>query len=295
MPPPATRELERRASRTAEINAVERAAERSFPTARRLLDDPFASIFVERAPYRAIVKVPPLGRAALRYLDRRFPGLHAEILLRARFADHQLSIELERGLEQLVLLGAGYDSTALRHDLDSVQVFEVDAPTTQRAKRERLARHGLESRSRFVPCDFERDRPARLLETAGLNPSRRTLTVWLGVSYYLERDSFRAALADIGAFTAPGGKLVWDYMDPEVIEGTTDHEGARRCAEWVRKRGEPYRLGMMPQEASAELRVAGFRAVEHLRVPELAARFAPGAWCEVDSFMGVVAAEREGS
>jgi methyltransferase (TIGR00027 family) len=39
---------------------------------------------------------------------------------------------IEKGLEQLVILGAGYDTRAYRIEgLEKVKVFEVDHPNTQ--------------------------------------------------------------------------------------------------------------------------------------------------------------------
>ena len=215
-------------------------------------------------------------------------------MLRLRYVDHVLAAEAGR-LDQLVLLGAGYDSTALRHELP-IRVFELDAPTTQRAKRDVIERRGLRLRTPVVwcPCDLELDSPAEVLGQAGFDPGGRTLTVWLGVSYYLTREAFRAGLHDVAAFTAPGGKLLWDYMDPEVIDGTTQWVGGRRAAEWVARRDEPYLLGLTLDDVRQELEDAGLALAEHLRVPELAARFGPpgGVWCSTDDWMGVVLAER---
>jgi methyltransferase (TIGR00027 family)/deazaflavin-dependent oxidoreductase (nitroreductase family) len=293
--PASTRAVAVRGSRTAETNAVERAAEALQAPERRLLDDPYARLFVQRPLYRTLLALAPVARWGLRSLDRRYPGLHAEIMLRARYVD-----ELVRagGFDQLVLLGAGYDSTALRHDLPSgTRVFEVDSPQTQHAKRAVLERNGLrpEPSVAYCPCDFELDSLAGVLEEAGLDAERRSLVIWLGVSYYLTLEAFRATLRDVASFTASGGSLVLDYMDPAVIDGTTRYAGARRAAEWVAKRGEPYLLGFTVEQAGAELERAAFGVVEHLRLPELARRVSPpaGVWCRTDGLMAVLLAERK--
>jgi hypothetical protein len=122
-----------RSSRTAETNALERAAEALHPAAGRLLDDPYAHLFVRRPLYRALLRLRPVALRALHRVDERYPGLHAEIMLRARYVDGLVEAA---NFEQLVLLGAGYDATAFRHQLGtSVRVFEVDSPQTQGAKR----------------------------------------------------------------------------------------------------------------------------------------------------------------
>jgi methyltransferase (TIGR00027 family) len=283
-----------RSSRTAETNALERAAEALHPSARRLLDDPYAHLFVKRLPYRALLWLRPLALRALDRVDARYPGLHAEVVLRARYVD-QLVERADFG--QLVLLGAGYDATVFRHALDpGVRVFEVDSPETQSVKRAVVERNRLSSSAPVVycPCDFELDSVASVLKDGGFDAERRALIVWLGVSCYLTLEAFTSSLREVASFAAPGTGLVLDYMDPEVIDGTTAEIGARRAAEWVAKRGEPYRLGFTIERLRRELELAGFGLVEHLRTSELAERFRPpsGVWCRTNDWMGVVLAER---
>jgi methyltransferase (TIGR00027 family) len=279
-------------SRTAETTATQRAGERHMPAERRLLDDPYARHFVRRPPLRLLVSVPPLARVALRLLDRRFPGLHAIILLRAAYGDRV--IEEHPEIEQVVLMGAGFDSSAWRHAREGLRFFEVDAPTTQAAKRELMARAGLESPAVLVPCDFEVSKPGPLLLDAGLDPAKPTLTLWLGVTYYLTEEAFRGALADVAGYTAAGGLLVLDYGDESVVADDSPYLGARRAAKWVEKRGEPYVLGFKREELEAKLAGAGFELGEHLHIPELAARAGPpgGAWCSLDDWARVALARR---
>lgn len=290
---PAGGETPRRRSRTAETNALERAAEALLPPHVRLFDDPYARLFVQRTPYRLLLRWRPLAMRALHWLDDRFPGMHAEIIFRARYVDSLLA---GGGFDQLVLLGAGYDSTAFRHELAGTQVFEVDSPETQRSKRALVAGHGLVPRTAVVycPCDFETDSAGAALARAGFDPARRSLFVWLGVTPYLTLDAFRATLDDVAANTASGGRLVWDYMDPDVVDETTSKVGGLHAAEWVRKRDEPYLLGFTAETAAAELDRAGFDLAEHVRPAALAERFAPpgGVWCSTEEWMGVILAER---
>ena len=292
--PARERAIVERSSRTAETNALERAAERLLPADRRLIDDPYAHLFVQRGPYRGMLAVPPLARRGLRWLDGRFPGLHAEIILRARWLDELVEAG---GFEQLVLMGAGYDSTALRHRLpEGTRVFEVDSPQTQAVKTATLARNRVARPNAiaYCPCDFEVDSLAQVLGAAGFDAGCSSLVVWLGVSYYLTLDAFRSTLRGVASLTTSGSRLLFDYMDPDVIDGTTTKAGARRAAEWVVKRGEPYLTGFALDQLREEVESAGFALAGHMRPPELAERYAPpaGVWCSTEDWLGVVLAER---
>src|ERR1700683_106225 len=59
---------------------------------------------------------------------------------RSRIAEDALSRAVERGVQQIVILGAGLDTFALRnpHGARRIRIYEVDHHATQEWKRERL-------------------------------------------------------------------------------------------------------------------------------------------------------------
>jgi methyltransferase (TIGR00027 family) len=80
---------------------------------------------------------------------------------RSRIAEDAFSRAVERGIRQIVILGAGLDSFALRnpHGSRQIRIYEVDHPTTQAWKRQRLAEAqiALPPWLILVAVDFERD------------------------------------------------------------------------------------------------------------------------------------------
>jgi methyltransferase (TIGR00027 family) len=130
------RRLDKRASWTAQVTAAQRAAETLRPADHRLLDDPYARQFVHDPAVRALVQHPLAARGFLGALNRLFGAeFHAFIMLRSRYADDACAAAANEGMDQIVLLGAGFDTTALRMARTAVTVFEVDAPTTLQIKR----------------------------------------------------------------------------------------------------------------------------------------------------------------
>ncbi len=77
-----------------------------------------------------------------------FPSI---ALCRSRYAEDSLETALKRGVRQYVNLGAGMDTFAFRRTelMESLQVFEVDQPGTQEAKRRRIAELGWERPERL--------------------------------------------------------------------------------------------------------------------------------------------------
>src|SRR5262245_15893732 len=110
-----------RPSRTAQHNALFRAIEQGMP--RPLFRDPWARRFL-RGRYRLAAALPPRWLASA--IDRRWPGPRAAVCVRTRYIDDAIGRLLAAGLDQLVLLGAGFDARPYRlPSLQQVRVFEV--------------------------------------------------------------------------------------------------------------------------------------------------------------------------
>jgi methyltransferase (TIGR00027 family) len=293
---PAKRLSSGQPSATAEINAQMRAADATLSPGHRLVGDPYARYFVSNPRYRLLRLTPKVALAGLVGFDRLFGGMLAEILLRGRYVDEVLADRYFRAdVRQTVLIGAGYDATALRHPvLRDMRWFEVDHPATQQAKRAALRRIGIKADNVvFAAADLGRDPLLDRLKETGFDIAEPGLVAWLGVSYYLGDEAFRRALADIAEVCAPGSTLVFDYMDASVINGTTHFQGARRAARSVQRRGEPYVLGMSEEEAFQAAEEAGFERVEALRVTDLVRRYGGRRpYCRPDDYMGVVTVRR---
>src|SRR5271165_7440133 len=107
---------------------------------------------------------------------------------RSRIAEDALSGAVERGVRQIVILGAGLDTFALRnpHGVLEIRIYEVDHPATQAWKRERLAEAqiALPPWLVFVPVDFERDDLGDTLAAAGFQQNSSAFFTWLGVVPY---------------------------------------------------------------------------------------------------------------
>ena len=100
-------------------------------------------------------------------IDRRFPGPRPSAVARTRILDDALVAALDGGIEQLVILGAGYDSRPYRlPGCARVRVFEVDHPDTQAVKCRVLGRvlGQLPAHLGFVGVGFDPDLPAYLRE-----------------------------------------------------------------------------------------------------------------------------------
>ena len=261
--------LEREPSRTALMAATHRAAHQVLEQGG-LFADPLALSILGR-------DAEDVARDARAHPGRR--GMRAFIAARSSFAETALAAGVaERGVTQLVVLGAGLDTFAYRNPMaDRLRVFEVDHPATQAWKRRRLDEAGIAVPDGviYAPVDFEREALLDGLAAAGFEPARRTFFMWLGVVPYLTSEAVRATLAAIGGL--PGGaEVAFDYADPPAALSDEARAAHQARAERVAAIGEPWLSYFEPPALHALLTASGFAEVEDLGPPALAARYWPG-------------------
>lgn len=257
-------------SRTAEYMALFRALETARPPEKRLFADPDAARFL-RPRLRAVAaaaRVGPLRAAIESYIDRRWPGPRPSGAVRTRVIDDLVAAALADGCEQLVLLGAGYDTRARRLARPPGSVaFEVDHPATQARKRAALAGSGPEIR--YVPVDFERDELTAALDAAGLDRTRRSCVVWEGVFSYLSPAAIDRTLAAIVAVSATGSRVVLTYVDERALGAAGEGESWIAA---VRDVAEPFRTGLAPERAAAFFAERGLRLLSDETTTDAARR-----------------------
>ncbi|MET8653665.1 class I SAM-dependent methyltransferase [Nocardia aurea] len=185
------------------------------------------------------------------------------IAARSRFADDVVSAAIGRGVAQVVILGAGLDTTAYRRNGESARFFEVDHPDTQVWKRHRLTEAGIEipPSLTFAPVDFEQSTLASGLAEASFDHTRPAVYLWLGVVMYLTEPSIDETLRYIAA-QGGGAEVVFDYIYPVDTADTAGIEQLRARAERVASVGEPWISFFTVEQITAKLTSFGFTRVE---------------------------------
>jgi methyltransferase (TIGR00027 family) len=258
-------------SRTALGAAGLRAAHQVLDGAA-IFEDPFA-LRILGADADALVREVQAEADPFRERLRWF------IAARSRIADDALAAALERGARQLVVLGAGLDTTAYRAPpAQNLRIFEVDHPATQAWKRQRLAEAdiALPASLTFVAIDFERETLADGLAAAGFDPAQQTFFTWLGVVPYLTDEAIFSTLGFIAGLSG-GAHVVFDYVNPPA----SVVEPARRAAHEalaarVAAVGESIRNRFDSNALHVRLNALGFHDIEDLGWPEISARFFSG-------------------
>ena len=267
-----------KASITAQLVAGLRAAHFQSGARPLVFEDPFAAHFTGG------VFLDPLARGELQsYLDgMKLQPIQGGILGRAHYAEDALERAIaEAGVRQFVLLGAGNDSFLLRRPdlLKTLQVFELDYPSSQQEKRGRLERLGFEdhSNAHFVPVDFERESAGQALARSGFDSNAPAFFNWLGVVSYLTQEAIHGTLRSLREVAASGSRVVFDY--PIASHLLVRDEDRTRSAEVSRSTaavGEPRNAKHVPEELARDAGQLGYEVVEDLSPETIFERYFAG-------------------
>jgi methyltransferase (TIGR00027 family) len=194
--------------------------------------------------------------------------LRAAIAARARFIEELLAEQVERGVTQYVVLGAGLDTFAQRRpELGSrLRVFEIDQPGTQAWKRRRLDElgYGVPEWLRLVPVDFEAGESwVERVAASGFDPDRPAVVVSTGVSMYLSEEATSATLRQIAGL-APGSTLAMTFLLPADLVDPADRPALEASTHGARASGTPFVSFYTPERMLTLAREAGFRTTHHV-------------------------------
>jgi len=273
-----------RSSSSAEGVAGLRAIESQKPEGVRICYDPYARKFVSNFLYYL---TKPFIDSGL--YERLAPGAVAFVMLRERYIDDVLIACLKEGLDQVVILGAGFDTRAYRiPGIEKTRVFEIDHPATQEVKLLKLKKvfDPLPGHVTFVPVDFNTQVLGERLAASGYNEKGKTLFIWQGVTYFLTPEGMDNTLAFIAGHSAPGSTVIFDYM----YKATLADPKLQRAGKMS---GEPYQFGVDHDQMEPFLSQRGFTDIRNATLEDLKRTYftGPNAGRAVQTGISIVSAK----
>ena len=197
---------------TAQGVAKQRLIETIAGPEKSVINDPYADKFVIGS---GVIKL--MGHRLNVWLSSKLaPGFHEHLISRTRFIDDLIEKSAKEGIEQYVILGAGYDSRANRLNLTpSLKIFEVDQPEVSDIKLSKLPKDlpNLENIT-YVNVDFSYQSLSEQLLTAGFDQTKSTIFTLEGVSQYITKEAVSSTIQELSSITKDARSIFFmSYVD----------------------------------------------------------------------------------
>ncbi|GAA3958497.1 class I SAM-dependent methyltransferase [Pedobacter ginsengiterrae] len=247
-------------SKTAEGVALIRAIESEKPVNIRICYDPFARAFIPKISYflsKLFINSGIYNRVA--------QGLIELLIVRDRYIDDCLKGFIREGVDQIVILGAGFDTRGYRIDgIEKIKIFEVDHPDTLKIKLKRLKKVIKKEQQNIfhVPVDFNTQSLAERLLESGYNDQLKTFFIWQGVTVYLTNEGVDNTLSFIANRSGEGSSIIFDFFDNEMLQDTNRPE-VKMMHRSAKVTGEGFLFGIDSGTIEVFLSKRGFQDVEN--------------------------------
>ncbi|WP_077622421.1 class I SAM-dependent methyltransferase [Sediminibacillus massiliensis] len=189
-------------------------------------------------------------------------------LARAAYSEKVLLNEVDLGVEQYVILGAGLDTFCYRYpELETVlEIFEIDQPSTQGYKKKRLkeASFDIPSNLHFVAMDFSKMYSDQTLINQGFDVNKKTFFSLLGVSYYLTKEEISNLMAHLFNKVPPGSSIVFDYGDETLFTEKGHSNRVENMVKMAAASGEPMKSCFSYRDLEKLLETFNLLIYEHL-------------------------------
>ena len=266
-------------SRTAQYMALFRAIETVRPSQKRLFNDPFAMIFLDNK-LKLTVKIssiPFLRRLIFKIIQNKAPGALSSGIARTKYIDDLLEQTIADGVKQVIILGAGYDTRALRLDfLKNVSIIEIDHPDTSNIKIKKLENTigNLPTNVKYYQIDFKKQNLTDLATEYHLNLDIPTTIIWEGVTNYLNQDSVNKTFEFIQKFSDKT-YIIFTYIEKLVLENPEAFQGTGKLFKNLKKNEEPYTFGIQPNKLSEYLNNFDLTLIENKSANEYRNKYLP--------------------
>jgi methyltransferase (TIGR00027 family) len=266
-------------SRTAQYMALFRALETERDSNDKLFSDHYAIHFLEAKLRLAarMSKYSIIRKYISNAIQKRIPGAFSSGIARTKHIDDLLRSTITNGVKQVIILGAGFDTRALRLDfLKSIPVIEIDHPNTSNFKTATYKRSigKLSKNIDFYQIDFNKQSLEELAEQHNFDFTKPTTVIWEGVTNYLTEDAIKSTFGFIAKF-AKNSYVIFTYVHKKILESPSSFLGGEKLLEDLDKLEEKWTFGFQPEELSNYLKPFGMVVLEDMGATEYRAKYLP--------------------
>ena len=207
-----------------------------------------------------------------------FPkGIYEYVIARTKYIDNIFKESIEKGIAQILLFGAGFDTRAVRFtDINTnTKIFELDTIYTQTAKIEQFKKRNIPipKNNIFIPIDFNVDSVSEKLASNGFMRNKTTLFILEGIIQYLTKEAVDQLFKLLYELSFPESKVVFDYIYASVLRKENTYYGESNIYKKVNSVREPWLFGIEKGEIEAFARKYKFNLIQNLNSEALEKMF----------------------
>jgi methyltransferase (TIGR00027 family) len=195
-----------------------------------------------------------------------FPPASDLVKIRTKYLDDMLEKQFLAGFRQVVILGAGLDTRAVRKPAPGVTYFEIDDSATLKWKRTCYEKHDIQAEVKFIPGNYVTDGLIDLLRANNFDFELPTYVIWEGNTMYLPLAATKHVMTQLRKHLRQF-RLSFDYMADAVISKTTGDQGINKLVESFANMGAPWLSGIRDLRALAD--EMNLRVIENFKTAEL--------------------------
>jgi methyltransferase (TIGR00027 family) len=221
--------------------------------------DPIVSVFLSDA-----------SRQAAERVSSRFPPVKDMVKTRTRYFDDMLEAQIAAGIRQVLILGSGLDTRAVRKQSAAVRYFEIDDLETIELKRRCYAEARIDPGVTLIAGNYFRDGVIELLRSHGFEFDQPTYVIWEGNVMYMPLANDKQIMLQLARYVNRF-RLSFDYLTEAVITKTTGNEGLTTLVDSFEAMRAPWLSGI--DDVHSFARELGVRVIENVTTGELYSRY----------------------
>jgi methyltransferase (TIGR00027 family) len=215
------------------------------PEGMRLFDDP---IIRHVLPGFVVLLTKPkfIRNGMIKLFDKWTQGVYGWLVCRTRYMDDQTQTLVNKGVHQILILGAGLDTRAYRiKGIEKTSLFEVDLASVQEYKKKKIKRAlgGIPAHVKYAPIDFNLQTIGETLQKNQFDFSKPVFIIWEGVTQYITKEAVEKVF-EFFSELATGSYIVFSYVLESVINKKSEIPGANKLVKLTEKTNAPWLFGI---------------------------------------------------
>jgi methyltransferase (TIGR00027 family) len=237
-----------------------------FHPEKRLFDDPYSIKFLPIVTRfsMGLMRWKPIRVFFVWLTELMFPDMLGGFLCRTRYIDDVVERAVNDGIDNVVNLGAGLDTRALRLKcLKTVKYYEVDQAELVKYKRGKIEKcfGVIPGHLHLVSVDFLNQKVEDRLSAEGLRSTEKTLFIMEGLIQYLSTEAFHELLQMISRFPNDS-YVVFTYPMQDLIDGSKDYGWISRLFSFSSRFMFSYNNGLLPETIHETLKPFSLDLIE---------------------------------